>query len=206
MKNTNITDDGKPVEGSVNMVEDIEATQIPLSAAINEVPENANLSLENDDILFQSHPVITEDTGSPERLVFSQDTNKLNTTCRYFRKGSCKHGMKGRECRYTHPKVCSKFTQHGTRKDRGCNLGKRCKYFHPQMCLESLRKGQCFSTKCPFNHIKGTKRHPSVIDNKVESVSPQSQIKTTDVLPSPDKNEDSKQKQDDHKQYDTGHF
>ena len=130
----------------------------------------------------------------------------MNTTCRYFRKGSCKHGMKGRECRYTHPKVCSKFTQHGTRKDRGCNLGKRCKYFHPQMCLESLRKGQCFSTKCPFNHIKGTKRHPSVIENKVESVSPQSQIKTTDVLPSPDKNEDSKQKQDDHKQYDTGHF
>ena len=28
------------------------------------------------------------------------------------------------------------------------------------MCLNSLRKGECFTESCKYNHVKGTKRHP----------------------------------------------
>ena len=97
------------------------------------------------------------------------ENGKSDTLCRFFRDGNCKYGMKGRECKFTHPKVCAKFSQHGTRQPRGCNRGKKCKDFHPKMCLNSLRKGECFSESCRFNHVKGTKRHPPVVLNQVGS-------------------------------------
>ena len=75
--------------------------------------------------------------------------------------------MRGKECKYTHPKVCAKFVQHGTRQPRGCNLGSSCKDYHPKMCISSLRKGECFSENCRFNHIKGTKRLPTTVKNNV---------------------------------------
>ena len=83
--------------------------------------------------------------------------------CRFFLKGTCKFGLSGKECKFEHPKVCKKFTQHGTRQPRGCKLGQSCKDYHPKMCLNSLRKGECFSESCKYNHVKGTKRHPPQI-------------------------------------------
>ena len=80
--------------------------------------------------------------------------------CRFFLKGTCKFGLSGKECKFEHPKVCKKFTQHGTRQPRGCKLGQSCKDYHPKMCLNSLRKGECFTESCKYNHVKGTKRHP----------------------------------------------
>lgn len=85
--------------------------------------------------------------------------------CKFFLKGSCKHGLRGRGCNYFHPKKCKKFMEHGTRQPRGCNLGKSCKDFHPKMCLGSLRKGECFSESCHLNHIKGTQRVQRVKEN-----------------------------------------
>ena len=54
---------------------------------------------------------------SNSQLVMQNDVSneKTSTVCRFFTNGNCKHGMRGKECKYTHPKVCSKFTQHGTR-------------------------------------------------------------------------------------------
>ena len=63
--------------------------------------------------------------------------------------------------------MCRKFTQHGTNKQRGCNLGKKCKDFHPKMCFDSIRKGKCFSESCRHAHIKGTTRKPKEIKNDV---------------------------------------
>ena len=40
------------------------------------------------------------------------------------------------------------------------------------MCLDSLRKGECFDLTCLFNHIKGTKRYPSVTENNVVNRKP----------------------------------
>ena len=75
--------------------------------------------------------------------------------------------MKGRDCKYTHPEVCTKFTQHGTHQPKGCKLGKACKDFHPKMCIHSLRKGVLHESS-RFNHVKGTKRHPPVVKNDIK--------------------------------------
>ena len=93
---------------------------------------------------------------------------KSPSICRFFWNGNCKHGIKGRECKFTHPKPCRKFTQHGTRQPRGCNQGKKCKDFHPKMCISSLRKGECYSESCRYNHVKGTKRKPPVGINHMQ--------------------------------------
>ena len=89
-----------------------------------------------------------------------KEIEKSQTICKFFKNSKCRHGMKGKGCNFTHPTMCLKFTQHGTRQPRGCNLGKKCPDFHPAMCINSLRKGECFSQSCKFNHIRGTKRHP----------------------------------------------
>ena len=86
------------------------------------------------------------------------DSSRYPIICRYFKKGSCKHGVKGQGCKFQHPKVCARFMQHGTRRPRGCSLGRKCKEFHPQVCINSLRTGECFDSNCRFNHISGTKR------------------------------------------------
>ena len=90
----------------------------------------------------------------------NQDSpNKNPRTCKFYRKGHCKHGITGEECKFTHPEVCKKLTQHGTKQPRGCNKGSKCKYLHPVMCINSLRTGTCLSTNCRYRHVKGTTRH-----------------------------------------------
>ena len=47
---------------------------------------------------------------------------------------------------------------HGTRANKGCNLGSSCKDFHPKMCPMSITKAECFDQSCTHCHVKGTKR------------------------------------------------
>ena len=102
------------------------------------------------------------------QFTVDKSAEKSPSICRFFRNGNCKHGMKGRDCKFTHPKVCRRFIQHGTRQPRGCNQGRKCKDFHPRMCISSLRKGECFSDSCRYNHVKGTKRQPPVGTNHMQ--------------------------------------
>ena len=88
----------------------------------------------------------------------SNSIQKKYKVCKFLRKGTCKHGISGKECSFRHPKLCNKFIQHGTRQPRGCNKGKNCQFFHPTMCLNSLRKSECFNETCKLMHIKGTVR------------------------------------------------
>lgn len=44
-------------------------------------------------------------------------------TCRFYRNGTCKHGVSGRGCDFEHPKMRKKLLKHGTRQPRGCNKG-----------------------------------------------------------------------------------
>ena len=117
-----------------------------------------------------SAPVISN-TDSIDNTSNKPDASKskVETVCRFFRRGTCKHGLRGTECRYQHPQMCRKFTQHGTRQPHGCNLGKSCKLFHPLMCLDSLRKSECLDEKCTYQHIKGTRRQPKLITNSISS-------------------------------------
>ena len=91
---------------------------------------------------------------------------KRKNICKFFRKGTCKYGLKGKDCLYTHPSLCKKFTSHGTHQRLGCNMGKTCSNFHPIMCMDSLRKRECFNELCNLNHIKGTKRRTNHDETK----------------------------------------
>ena len=83
----------------------------------------------------------------------------------FFAKVLAIMGISGKECKFTHPKLCNKFTQHGTRQPHGCNKGKNCQYFHPTMYLNSLLKSECFNERCKLLHIKGTARKPKINTN-----------------------------------------
>ena len=119
--------------------------------------------------------IVTERKESDETL------EKSSTVCRFLVNGRCKYGIKGHDCKFSHPPMCRKFTQHGTRQPRGCNLGKKCKFVHPKMCFGSLRKGECFSENCRYNHTKGTKRHPPVVRNDTRERGRQENIHQTTV-------------------------
>ena len=79
-------------------------------------------------------------------------------TCNKYRNNNCEFGMKGKGCQFHHPKRCTKLMTHGTKADKGCNLGKKCPEFHPKMCPSSITKGECFDDRCQLCHVKGTQR------------------------------------------------
>ena len=79
-------------------------------------------------------------------------------TCKHYINNNCEHGMKGKGCKFLHPKRCTKLMNYGTKTDKGCNLGKKCPNFHPKMCSMSISKGECFDIRCGHCHVKGTVR------------------------------------------------
>ncbi len=81
-------------------------------------------------------------------------------TCKHYRNNQCKHGISGKGCKYTHPKRCTKLMKHGTRANKGCNLGTKCSDFHPKMCPMSITKLECLDDSCQLSHVKGTRRKP----------------------------------------------
>ena len=133
-------------------------------------PPQQGTSLSQQMSSSQYHPIDGNSQAHPPTNVEAPTTTKYPIICRFFKKGSCKHGIKGQSCQFQHPTICEKFTQHGTRKPRGCNLGRSCKDFHPLVCINSLRTGKCFDSTCRFNHIGGTKREPPSITNHQQSV------------------------------------
>ena len=120
--------------------------------------------------ISQTVPQALQPTNTSEQTENTQPPPaKKSTICKFFKKNSCRHGAKGDGCLYSHPELCKKFIQHGTRQPRGCNMGSRCKYLHPEMCMNSLRKGKCLSNTCRYRHIKGTTRHEAAEKVNVHS-------------------------------------
>ena len=90
----------------------------------------------------------------------TKETHITRPTCRFYMKSKCKHGIRGKNCAYDHPKACSKLMKHGNKAPMGCNAGTNCTQFHPRMCSSSIKFGTCFNNLCTFAHVKGTKRKP----------------------------------------------
>ena len=90
-------------------------------------------------------------------------------TCRFYRNGTCKHGVSGRNCEFEHPKMCEKLLKHGTRQPHGCNQGRKCEKFHPKMCPTSINKQECFDSKCRLRHVRGTKREKGKEKKKADT-------------------------------------
>ena len=50
---------------------------------------------------------------------------KNKTVCKYYLRRECQHGRSGKDCRFSHPKICIKFSKNGDRNG-GCKKGKAC--------------------------------------------------------------------------------
>ena len=89
----------------------------------------------------------------------TKTTNKK--ICRFFERGICRYGMSGTlkgKCKFSHPAICRKVLNHGTRGKFGCKGD--CNKWHPRLCYTALNKKECYNSSCTFWHIKGTKRSP----------------------------------------------
>lgn len=131
--------------------------------------------IENNIILTSEN--ITEKNLQNKDLSKSSDSSQKNENkeliCTFYKKGKCKHGIKGNGCKYKHPKACPKLMKHGNKNPKGCNAGTKCPDFHPRMCSSSIRTNQCFNDNCTFVHVKGTKRKPPQQRNINSSNTPQ---------------------------------
>jgi hypothetical protein len=130
-----------------------------------------------------------QSSGDKQHTPDAKASERLNTQiCHHYKNNICKHGMKGKDCPFLHPKRCMKLMNYGTNSKKGCNLGKKCTDFHPKMCPMSISKSECFNDRCNLCHVKGTKRkkskekdvrHDAKKSNKISASS-----SSTNLLPS----------------------
>ena len=111
---------------------------------------------------------------SPNKIV---PPNK--SVCKHYLRKECKHGRRGQDCNYAHPKLCFNFIKRGDRPG-GCNKGKRCTYLHPPMCRN---RGVCDREKCRFYHLKGTKPSTSEQQMRQNLVTERSQAGSRQQIP-----------------------
>jgi len=108
---------------------------------------------------LQNSIALTSDStteGTTKESISSSDNQEVTTTvCHFYKKGKCKHGIRGKKCHYNHPKACTKLMRHGNKGPKGCNNGTKCLDFS-----SSIRNNECFNETCTFVHVKGTKRRP----------------------------------------------
>ena len=102
----------------------------------------------NEEGKLKNHNDNKKENYDDDKKVNKDEDNKKGKICLFFQKRSCKHGLKGKQCKFYHPQLCNKYTNHGTNSKIGCNLGKNCKNFHPKMCSTSIIKGECFQQGC----------------------------------------------------------
>ena len=163
-----------------NQTETLSSEQSSTSESASQITE-ATESIEKDINKTQNTPrrILPQTPFTPNVLIGQQTndtsegigrtentTNKANDSddipvCNFYKKGKCKHGIKGKNCRFKHPKMCTKLLKHGNKSPKGCSAGTKCTMFHPRMCSSSIRKGECFNLDCTFTHVKGTNRNPS---------------------------------------------
>ena len=91
-----------------------------------------------------------------DRTNRSNNINKNASICKYYIMKTCQHGRLGKECKFSHPKICFKFAKNGDRQG-GCKDRRNCKDFHPKLCWESLDKRECSRHRCRYFHLNNTK-------------------------------------------------
>ena len=130
--------------GGENVFESAEDDSTPLDNSLHSTAEDS--------------PDMT-DSGPGDTHHEKKDTRKdSRPICRYYKNGTCRHGISGKGCPHQHPKACKILIQHGNRGPRGCRNGNKCEDFHPKMCPQSLIARECLTLDCPLRHVAGTKR------------------------------------------------
>ena len=86
-----------------------------------------------------------KDDGKKKSNEKIKDNEKKDKTCIHYIMRKCKHGRKGEDCEYGHPKLCFSFMNKGK---KGCEKDD-CEYHHPNMCKYDT---ECKNEKCRFLH------------------------------------------------------
>lgn len=73
--------------------------------------------------------------------------DKKEAVCKFYLRSQCKHGRLGKDCEYSHPKICFQKLNHGT-----CDK-EECSYFH-DYCSSVINKDICRDSKCKKFHKK----------------------------------------------------
>ena len=110
-------------------------------------------------------PIVIEDEREDEKedskkqeKVEKKLPKKKKSNCWFFTElNNCKHGLSGKNCEFTHPKLCAQYCRFGNGK-YGCNKAGKCNKFHPKLCNGSVKSRSCFNENCKFTHLKGTRR------------------------------------------------
>lgn len=79
--------------------------------------------------------------------------------CRFYRTRTCRYGISGKGCLFSHPRPCARFMKHGMDRRIGCTKGRYCKDYHPIICRESLFRRFCDNRECKYTHLKGTRKY-----------------------------------------------
>ena len=99
----------------------------------------------------------TSGTSCPPDLQTPDAEETTTEICQGYKVGTCKYGVDGTNCLFSHPAACRKLLRYGQWGFNGCNLGTTCKLFHP-LCRTSLTQNFCKrGTKCKFEHPRGWK-------------------------------------------------
>ena len=114
-----------------------------------------------------------EDTLRNQNTQDQHEDKSIQPICFHYKRGNCKYGMAGNECKYRHPKKCRKFMAYGDKDTkRGCTKGRSCEFYHPRLCRNSVSKKECLHIDCKFVHLKGTRRTKEIksqnMDNRIE--------------------------------------
>lgn len=107
--------------------------------------------------LYSGYPPLTETEKVQDD---APDAPKKKAMCRFFKKGSCKHGSDGKtngECKFDHPNVCEKYTNYGKFSRYGCN-DQECDKVHPKICYKGVNTGACYDKYCKYFHGSCIKR------------------------------------------------
>ena len=132
-------------------------------------PESQNvldLNKETDSVIKpdgNQGDIVTVDV---EKEIQKKGTVKI---CHFYRKGNCKHGKSGENCKFSHPSYCKPLLMFGDNHPKGCNKGQSCQFLHPKMCYNSMIKHQCYNLNCKYFHVKHTKRVPPKRVNKLQN-------------------------------------
>lgn len=88
--------------------------------------------------------------------------------CKHYKRNSCRYGISGKNCRYSHPRICRRLLLGGNDPRKGCSRGKHCNDYHPKMCYTTLKGKTCTNSRCNFTHVSGLRKigDSKYIDNQ----------------------------------------
>ena len=162
-------------------------------------PTQANEHSKDESSVDQNQKTTTETVNTDElenlpipRKVQYESRNSDRPICNKYKKGTCRHGLKGtkivdgKPCSFDHPKRCFQYCKFGLGGKLGCRWGRECRYFHPVLCKSSVNSRKCLVETCTYVHLKGTKRNESSPDYHQPH---SSQVPTKDNMSATTKND-----------------